>query len=546
MQRGRYVFLAAVVGALVMMGEAGGSAYADVPGWSDQTFGDTLQGSASVDANGIWTVRGAGSDTWERSDEFHIVYKPLTGNGSVTTKLLTAPEGHNSNKIGVIMRNDLQNPAAAVIELHMTTAGVEVLHRGVDGQLMGLDHKAAKDDWRVAPRKLPIWLKIERRGDRFTPYLSDDGALWIPATGPQQLQMKDQIVAGVFVTAISDEELLTATFDGKVTDVSDRLLKPEEATPLQPFPVVALGGNNSVLLTWDRVNHLGKEADGYIVYKAPVDGGDFEKVKELPADQTSYVDEQIQNGEIARYRVTTVVKVGAAGDTVLESRDNGGQLYEIRASPNPPLKIGDRQFNANILEGGWPVAFTETPGTASVDDQGVVTLRASGIGFGTAWDTARTDGGEQLLTPVTGDFTFTARLVKAPTADGGEAGENAKFGIMLRESTMTDSRNAGILVSPTRGVRSPHRRLFSSGYTEDLGPNETAPTYPIYLRVQRRGDEIRMFTSTDGQTFAEYGSPASTVLFGLAPQVYVGLVGSSGDPDQVAEAQFDSIQLSTP
>ena len=116
----------------------------------------------------------------------------------------------------------------------------------------------------------------------------------------------------------------------------------------------------------------------------------------------------------------------------------------------------------------------------------------------------------------------------------------------MRESTLAESRYAGMLVTPQHGIRSPHRRVFTSGFSENLGPNETAPQYPLYLRLQRRGDEIRMFTSADGTTYQEYGSPATTLLPGLAPSVYVGLIGSSHDNDQVAQARFDRIELTTP
>jgi hypothetical protein len=54
-----------------------------------------------------------------------------------------------------------------------------------------------------------------------------------------------------------------------------------------------------------------------------------------------------------------------------------------------------------------------------------------------------------------------------------------------------------------------------------------------------------MFTSIDGKTFKEYGDPVVTVLPGLVSRVYVGLVGSSGDNEKVAQAQFDEITLTT-
>jgi hypothetical protein len=362
--------------------------------------------------------------------------------------------------------------------------------------------------------------------------------------------MKEEIVAGLYVCSHVDEELLTATFDGKVTEVSNKLLKPEEATPLQPNPINVVGGNNSVMLTWNPVDHLGKPADGYVIYKQGASDSDFVKLTELTGGKTNYVDETVKNGEKAEYRVTTVVKLG---DKTVESRDFADDLFSVTGAPNPsgPLKIGERQYNASILAvqsleaGGLGLSATEIPGSASIDEKGVVTLKASGPGFSTAWN-GYVDGGELLMTPVNGDFTFTARLVGPPTAEGGDVGEDAKFGIAVRESTMNDSRYAAILVTPARGVRSPHRRLFTSGRAEDRGPNENAPTYPVYLRLQRRGDEIKLFTSADGTTFAEYGDPTATVLKGLPQNVFVGFMGTSGDSEQVGQAQFDQVQLTTP
>jgi hypothetical protein len=540
MERRSFFCLAVLAGLFALAGWGGRPASADVPGWDQTTFGDTRQGSATIDANGVITVKGAGADTWEREDEFHILYKRLQGDGSITTKMLSAEEGHGAKKIGLMVRNDLTDTAAAVMEFDMSGGGAESIFRNISGGRMTEDQRSSKEDWRLFPDEFPVWMKIERRGNLFTPYASEDGVFWVPVTRAQRITMQPETIAGLFVMSHVDDELLTGTFESKASDVSSTLLTPEQAAPLQPDPVVALGGNNSVLLIWERVNHLGKEADGYNVYRKMEGEDDFTRIAELAADKTSFLDEQIQNGSQAQYRVTTVVKIG---DKVLESRDfrDGDSLYQVTGTPQAPIRIGDRQYNASILDGGAPSPDTSMVGSASIDGNLVVTLRASG------WDIAeRSDGGQQLLTPVSGDFTLTARVLGPPTVEGGEVNEGAKFGIAVRESTLADSRYAAMLVTPKHGIRSPHRRIFNSGFSEDLGPNEETPAYPLLLRIQRRGDELRMFTSTDGQTFREYGSPPTTVLPNLPANVYVGLIGTSHDNDQIAQAQFDRIELITP
>jgi hypothetical protein len=250
MQRDRGAFLTLLVGILTLTGwssqpvGAAGVPVAGLPNWLATNFAATTPGSVSVDANGVITVKGAGADTWETDDEFEIVYKPLKGDGSITTKMLSAEEGHNARKLGIMMRNDLTDPAAAVIEFDMSGGGAESIFRNAAGQRMTEDQKCSKSSWRLFPDTFPVWLKIERRGDRFTPYASEDGAFWIPVTRAPPITMKDEITAGLFVMSHVDDMLLTATYDGKATDVSNRLLKPEEAGPLQPDPVVALGGDN--------------------------------------------------------------------------------------------------------------------------------------------------------------------------------------------------------------------------------------------------------------------------------------------------------------
>src|SRR5260370_21307367 len=110
-------------------------------------------------------------------------------------------------------------------------------------------------------------------------------------------------------------------------------------------------------------------------------------------------------------------------------------LYPATGAPSPPIKIGSTDFFANVLDGGGQVAHTDPPGSASIDANGVVTLKASGLDI-----QSTADGGEELTTPVHGDFTFTARVLGIPKlVDGSDASEYSKFGIAVRHSTLSES-----------------------------------------------------------------------------------------------------------
>ena len=533
-------------------------ARAAIPGWNEQTVTTTTQGSASVASNGHWTVQGSGNMPWCKrcttNDGFEFVFKPLTGDGSVTTLLLGPDTIGDAAKIGIMMREDVTDAAAKMITLHRAGAGLggESFLRAITGEPFSKDRKMTalsvdvpEGNAALFPSsQLPIWLKIERRLNGFTPYASTDGAFWIPVGRTQQIPMKSTISAGVFVAADTDGTLQSATFDGTVTDVSAKLLKPAEAAPLQPNPVIAFGGDNSVSLTWDPVNHLGQAADGYRVYKGKLgDDNNLTKIADLPANQTSYVDNTIKNGEIARYRVTTVVTLGGKA---VESQTITNQLYTLSGAPNPgpPIQIGGHLYQANVLDCGGDHELTDKPGSASIDAKGVVTLTFGG------WDIQmEADGGEALLTPVSGDFTFTARVLGVPThTDGSDADEWAKAGIMVRQTPLSESRYVAMLITPQHGIRSAHRRPFNAGQSWDNGaPDGSQPDFPIYFRLQRRGQIISVFSSTDGKTYMPNGDVETVDMTDLPANVYVGFAGTAGGVDRpITQAKFDQVTLATP
>jgi regulation of enolase protein 1 (concanavalin A-like superfamily) len=531
------------------------------PGWSELSVTTTTPGSATVDSKGVWTVQGSGNMPWIKrgttNDAFEIVFKQLTGDGSVTTRLLGPAAVGDEAKIGLMMREDLSDPAAKMITLHRAGAGLggESWLRAVTGEPFSKDRKMAapsvNDDEMTSnhggsnlfpPSQLPIWLKLERRGNGFTPYASTDGAFWIPVGRTQQIPMKATISAGVFVAADSDGTLQSATFDGTVTDVSARLLQPAEAAPLQPNPVIAFGGDNKVMLSWDPVNHLGQAADGYRVYKGPLgDDSNLTKIADLTASQTSYVDTTIKNGELARYRVTTLVNLGGKA---VESQTITNQLYTFSGAPNPPVQIGNQVYLANVLDCGGDHELTDKAGSASVDAKGVVTLTFGG------WDISmEADGGEVLLTPVSGDFTFTARVLGVPThPDGSDADEWAKSGIIVRQTPLAESRYVGMFMTPGHGLRSAHRRHFNAGQTWDNGaPSDQTPDLPAYFRIQRRGQIISVFTSTDGKTFTPNGDVETVDMTDLPATVYVGFAGTAGGVQlPITQEKFDQVTLTTP
>jgi hypothetical protein len=92
--------------------------------------------------------------------------------------------------------------------------------------------------------------------------------------------------------------------------------------PGPPQRLVALAGDQSVLLRWDRNPEAGLL--GYDVYRAAAATGTFGRLTLLPVKGLSYADLRVTNGQAYAYRVRTVNQAG-------ESTDSAA----VRVTPRP-------------------------------------------------------------------------------------------------------------------------------------------------------------------------------------------------------------------
>src|SRR5207248_661150 len=68
-------------------------------------------GSASY-ASGQFTVKGSGADIWGGADEFHFVYQPLSGNGTLIARVASQQNTSSWAKSGIMIRQSLAADSA--------------------------------------------------------------------------------------------------------------------------------------------------------------------------------------------------------------------------------------------------------------------------------------------------------------------------------------------------------------------------------------------------------------------------------------------------
>lgn len=122
---------------------------------------------------GVYTMASGGGDIWTRKDGFHYAYVPFEGDGKMVVQIISFENTAQWNKFGLMIRENLE-PGAR----HFT-----VITRA-DGRIY--PHWRTQKDMDTAaphpeanfPLGLPVWLKLERKGDTFSASASKDGNIW--------------------------------------------------------------------------------------------------------------------------------------------------------------------------------------------------------------------------------------------------------------------------------------------------------------------------------------------------------------------------------
>ncbi|MDP2638083.1 MAG: prepilin-type N-terminal cleavage/methylation domain-containing protein [Candidatus Levybacteria bacterium] len=159
-----------------------------------------IAGSATYTDDGVFTVRGAGTDIAGSQAQFHYVYQTLTGDGRITARITSQTNTDGWAKAGVMMM-DVAAPGAVYAATLVTPEnGIQFQYypsNMVDGGAYTL-HDA--------------WVRLERSGFTFTAYKSSNGWAWSMVRSVS-ISMGDSIAVGLFVTSHDAAELSTATFD---------------------------------------------------------------------------------------------------------------------------------------------------------------------------------------------------------------------------------------------------------------------------------------------------------------------------------------------
>jgi hypothetical protein len=304
----------------------------------------SLSGSGSY-SSGTWTLVGGGTEVWTHSnDSCHFLYKQITGDCSIVAKVMAVGNTAAAAKAGVMIRDSVAITGSASNRCWIAIRP----DNGFEGYNHGWTEMYGGSNWETRPRNgasmeyvpsMPYWLKLERRGNVISTFLSQDGTSWAAGTVGVYANMPSTAYIGLFVCALSSTTANTSTFQGAAVTGGDG---GGITTPAAPAALIASASNAAATIRW--LSSSG--ATSYNVLRSTTSGSGYASIATGVTTQ-SYTDATLTNGTTYYYVVTATNSAGTSGNS-----------QQTAATPQSPM--------VNVAFGGTATSTdnpTGTPGT---------------------------------------------------------------------------------------------------------------------------------------------------------------------------------------
>ncbi len=129
-----------------------------------------------------------GADIWEKTDQFHYVFKGFSGDFDVAVRVESFMPAHLYSKAGLMIRESLEADSAHLMFLvfadnqprNNNLGAYEMQFRPVAGADCHAIYPTVRPP---APPEFPAaypdsWLRVVRRGNQFSAFASKDGRNW--------------------------------------------------------------------------------------------------------------------------------------------------------------------------------------------------------------------------------------------------------------------------------------------------------------------------------------------------------------------------------
>lgn len=171
--------------------------------------------------NASWELEAGGADIWEKSDQFHFVYRQNSNDFDIAVRVESFRPAHLYSKAGLMIRETL-NPDSAHL-MFLVFSDNAPRNNNLGGYEMQIRSTAGGDCQAIYPAKRPplppefpaaypdSWLRIQRRKDEFSAFASTNGRTW-KLYAQQTLALARSVYVGLALTSHNPQVAATARF----------------------------------------------------------------------------------------------------------------------------------------------------------------------------------------------------------------------------------------------------------------------------------------------------------------------------------------------
>lgn len=309
-------------------------------GWSSQDVGANASGTSAGfnSSDGVFTLNGSGADIWSTSDQFRFAYQPLSGNGSITARVLDLENTHVAAKAGVMIREVLSSGSRHAM-INFTPAGeLQFLRR--------TSTNGSTANTQITGITTPIWLRLERSGSTITASYSADGSMFT-TLGSAAVSMGTNVMIGLGVNSHVSGTVATATFDSLALTGSVGTPPPVyNGLPAPGGLAVVPGTGTGLDLSWTDI----AGETGYAIERS-TDGINFSQIATRSANVTSYSDNSLAGSLRYYYRVVGTDATGRSQPSAVVSAIN---------RPSAPTNLKAISINTSTIVLDWRDVDGET------------------------------------------------------------------------------------------------------------------------------------------------------------------------------------------
>ncbi|MEX1077441.1 MAG: InlB B-repeat-containing protein, partial [Pirellulales bacterium] len=382
-----------------------------------------------VTAEGVLGTLVAGGQIVGTGDACSFVYQAITGDGTITARVLSREPAISGARVGVMVRNALTSNSAfvALLAEGLDSQGSTLRARATAGASMSLVKT-------VTTMKPPFWVRLTRAGNAFTAEASTDGSAWT-LYGTQTVTMDATTYWGIS-HAGAGAEFQMARYDN-ITIQRPGIVTPDAPTSLG----ITAAAAGTLALNW---SDTATNETGFLI--------------EMSRDNATWFTTGTVDADVLTY-----TKTGLAPDTTYFFRvsavNSAGSSAPVAGSGRTSTALSSYAvtYNANGATGGTaPGAQAKIPGealTLAANTGSLVRTDHTFAGWNTAADGSGTNYAAGASYTADAALTLHARWTANTyavtyNANSATSGTAPAAQSKIHGAALTLAANSGSLVRP--------------------------------------------------------------------------------------------------